>query len=304
MSKPNWNEQSLYTSDTSTSGQWIWTLTGVTLGLFILLLFYLSNSSLVLDETSPNTDPAVSTTGTVLRPLSASTPEGKPAAGGSNSADLLGENVPQMSTSPSKSEPPTAQKPRFTFYQELVDPQPSEHPIPFEKPTEPDPNPSSADNLTSASIDPISAEDEPPKAQLDAQLDAHLQPQPEPSQLNEAGQPIAQNIPEPTVDFITPQAQHPGSEQKSSGVSLTAKRYLLQTGSFKNQLQADRQRAKLLLQGYEADIRAVTLNNGSVWHRVLMGPFDRTKAIQMQTKLESENVESQLRLSTVAPAKH
>jgi cell division protein FtsN len=70
-------------------------------------------------------------------------------------------------------------------------------------------------------------------------------------------------------------------------------RYLLQAGSFRNQPDADRRRAELILKGYEASIQPVKLASGDTWHRVMIGPYDNVNALhRAQDKLASAGVET------------
>lgn len=70
-------------------------------------------------------------------------------------------------------------------------------------------------------------------------------------------------------------------------------RYLLQAGSFRNQSDADRRRAKLILKGYEVNIQPVKLASGDTWHRVMIGPYDNVNALhRAQDKLVSSGVET------------
>ena len=54
--------------------------------------------------------------------------------------------------------------------------------------------------------------------------------------------------------------------------------YLLQAGSFKQQEDADRRRAELLLLGLEPRVEASSGDNGR-WFRVYLGPFDSRSAM-------------------------
>lgn len=69
--------------------------------------------------------------------------------------------------------------------------------------------------------------------------------------------------------------------------------YLLQAGSFRSAEQADKLRAKLLLQGLDAKTRRIKNNDGSIWHRVMIGPFtSRSSLNKAQDILVSSNTES------------
>src|SRR5690606_29027665 len=67
----------------------------------------------------------------------------------------------------------------------------------------------------------------------------------------------------------TPQPQTP-SVTNSSAEPVE---YLLQVGSFANPVDADRLRAQLLMLNLDARIEKVTIRNGELWHRVMVGPF-------------------------------
>ena len=66
--------------------------------------------------------------------------------------------------------------------------------------------------------------------------------------------------------------------------------YILQAGSFRSAEDADRMRAELLLEGLKAYDESSDVN-GSVWHRVYVGPFtDRSKLNKAQDVLVSRNI--------------
>jgi len=84
-------------------------------------------------------------------------------------------------------------------------------------------------------------------------------------------------------------------EYSSKKPAETAQKYayLLQAGSFRSAAEADKLRAKLLLDGLNAQTSKVTNQNGSVWHRVMVGPFtSRSKLNKAQDILASANTES------------
>ena len=67
--------------------------------------------------------------------------------------------------------------------------------------------------------------------------------------------------------------------------------YLLQTGSFRNAADADRQRASLLLLGLDAKVDKVQGNNGDTWHRVQVGPFtNRSKLSKARGMLVDKGI--------------
>ncbi|GGC83088.1 SPOR domain-containing protein [Marinobacter halophilus] len=50
--------------------------------------------------------------------------------------------------------------------------------------------------------------------------------------------------------------------------------YVVQSGSFRSQEDAERQRAQIAFQGLRASVQRIDLESGSVWYRVNVGPFE------------------------------
>lgn len=112
----------------------------------------------------------------------------------------------------------------------------------------------------------------------------------------------------PKMEVIVPKGE--GSEQETSrGASESTasggttadkavagrhdQRFLLQAGSFRNEKDADRRRAELILKGYQARIQPVNLDNGDTWHRVMVGPYDNINTLhRAQDKLAAGGVET------------
>ncbi len=66
--------------------------------------------------------------------------------------------------------------------------------------------------------------------------------------------------------------------------------YLLQAVSFRKSEDAERLRARLLLSGMDAFTERTSVN-GSVWYRVLVGPFsNKTELNRAQTRLREQNL--------------
>lgn len=68
--------------------------------------------------------------------------------------------------------------------------------------------------------------------------------------------------------------------------------YILQAGSFRKFAQADRLKAELALIGMPADIQTVSIEGGSKWHRVRVGPFTNLQALnEARNELQSNGLE-------------
>lgn len=108
--------------------------------------------------------------------------------------------------------------------------------------------------------------------------------------------PAAKNSePKTRLDFYT---ILPGKEEvvpdkdvsraaPSSGTSRVV--YYLQAGAFQNASDADNLKARLALAGLEAQIQTATLPDGSVWHRVRMGPYSSAQGLDKARASLNEN---------------
>ncbi len=81
--------------------------------------------------------------------------------------------------------------------------------------------------------------------------------------------------------------KHYKSTPKSSKLTY---QYQLQVASFRSQVDADKLRAELLLEGMHA-YASVKDVKGNKWYRVMVGPFsNRSKLNQAQDKLAAKNI--------------
>lgn len=72
--------------------------------------------------------------------------------------------------------------------------------------------------------------------------------------------------------------------------------YMIQTGSFRSQQAAEQQRAKIALQGLRGSVQKITLDSGSVWYRINVGPFDnRSKMNSVIDRLVRIRIEPMVR---------
>jgi len=78
-------------------------------------------------------------------------------------------------------------------------------------------------------------------------------------------------VPEPEIKE-TNKTESIESKNNSLSNNSSAKKYLLQAGSFKSNADAERLKATLGLLGVQSSIQSVSINNDS-WHRVRIGPF-------------------------------
>ncbi|MEJ2390327.1 MAG: SPOR domain-containing protein [Gammaproteobacteria bacterium] len=87
--------------------------------------------------------------------------------------------------------------------------------------------------------------------------------------------------PKPSFDFYTilpelevavPEQEIAAQSKKPASQQDNKTNYILQAGSFRDYKQADQLKAKLALQGIEAKIQSVQVNQDT-WHRVRIGPI-------------------------------
>ncbi|PVY70369.1 sporulation related protein [Tamilnaduibacter salinus] len=72
--------------------------------------------------------------------------------------------------------------------------------------------------------------------------------------------------------------------------------YVVQAGSFKGEKDAERQRAEIAFQGLRAHVKKVTLDSGTVWYRVSVGPFEsRSKMNSALDRLVSIDIQPLVR---------
>lgn len=94
----------------------------------------------------------------------------------------------------------------------------------------------------------------------------------------------------PEMEVIVPEQEVQGAATPE-GVKKVEQpgTYLLQAGSFRNQDQADRLRARLALLGVETTVQTITVNDRETWHRVRVGPFDNLKDLNSARSLLKKN---------------
>lgn len=76
----------------------------------------------------------------------------------------------------------------------------------------------------------------------------------------------------------------PEVEEYAPGPGQQTFDYLVQTGSFRRQEDAERQRAEIAFQGLRAKVKRIDLDTGSTWYRVNVGPF--TSRSQMNAAID------------------
>ena len=110
----------------------------------------------------------------------------------------------------------------------------------------------------------------------------------------------------PKFDFykILPGAEEPVSERElrermraSKGGQQDASKdvYFIQAGSFQNPADADNQKARLAILGFESSVEPANLPDKGTWYRVRMGPYSKLEEInRIRQSLASSGIEASL----------
>jgi cell division protein FtsN len=110
--------------------------------------------------------------------------------------------------------------------------------------------------------------------------------------------PKTADKPKPSFDFYTilpelevavPEQEIAAKSQKPTAADDKSE-YILQAGSFREFKQADQLKAKLALQGIDANIQSVQVNQDT-WHRVRIGPIHNMATMTATLKrLKEQNI--------------
>lgn len=118
--------------------------------------------------------------------------------------------------------------------------------------------------------------------------------------LPQSGTPPAGKAPDkPRFDFyrILPGSEEPVSEKDlkdaargGKGQPESAKDvYYIQAGSFQNPADADNQKARLAILGFESSVEALSLPEKGTWYRVRLGPFHRVEELNRVRQTLAQN---------------
>jgi cell division protein FtsN len=90
----------------------------------------------------------------------------------------------------------------------------------------------------------------------------------------------------------------PGAEEPVSEKDLRARRgqqdpgkdvYFIQAGSFQNPADADNQKARLAILGFESSVEPTNLPDKGTWYRVRLGPFTKVDEINRVRQALAQN---------------
>lgn len=104
----------------------------------------------------------------------------------------------------------------------------------------------------------------------------------------------------PSFDFykILPGSEEPVSEKELRERAKAAARgqpeaskdvYFIQAGSFQNPADADNQKARLAILGYESSVEPANLPDKGTWYRVRLGPYTKVEEINRVRQALAQN---------------
>jgi cell division protein FtsN len=87
----------------------------------------------------------------------------------------------------------------------------------------------------------------------------------------------------------TEKAAKPGAPATKAPSVATQEIYFIQTGSFQNPAEADNQKAKLALLGFDSSIEPTTVPDKGTWYRVRLGPYTKIDEINRVRQQLAQN---------------
>ncbi len=109
----------------------------------------------------------------------------------------------------------------------------------------------------------------------------------------------AKGTDKPKYDFykILPGGEEPVSEKELKDAARTAKTqpeaakavYFIQAGSFQNPADADNQKAKIAILGFESNVEPTPLPDKGTWYRVRLGPYTTLEDLNRVRRVLAQN---------------
>jgi cell division protein FtsN len=98
----------------------------------------------------------------------------------------------------------------------------------------------------------------------------------------------------PNFEVVVPEKDREVSRERDNAPAKIERPgvYVLQAGSYRKQEEADRIRAQLKLQGIDANVQRVAVDD-DVWHRVRIGPItDLTELNRLRARLRAADLDA------------
>jgi cell division protein FtsN len=114
-----------------------------------------------------------------------------------------------------------------------------------------------------------------------------------------ASAPAPKAADRPKYDFykILPGGEEPVSERELKAAARAAKSqpeaargvYFIQAGSFQNPADADNQKAKIAILGFESSVEPTALPDKGTWYRVRLGPYTALEDLNKVRRVLTQN---------------
>ena len=114
-----------------------------------------------------------------------------------------------------------------------------------------------------------------------------------------AASPAAKTPEKPKYDFykILPGGEEPVSERELKDAAKAAKGqpdggkgvYFIQAGSFQNPADADNQKARIAILGFESSVEPTALPDKGTWYRVRLGPYTGLEDVNKVRRVLAQN---------------
>ena len=81
------------------------------------------------------------------------------------------------------------------------------------------------------------------------------------------------------------------ADQTATSPAASARRYLIQAGSFATEAEANRRKAEIAMQGFVSQIQTATVN-GKPYYRIQIGPVTETDLPQLKKRLAAAHIDT------------
>lgn len=115
----------------------------------------------------------------------------------------------------------------------------------------------------------------------------------------QSGVPAGKAPEKPKFDFykILPGGEEPVSEKELKDAAKAGKQqaeaargvYFIQAGSFQNPADADNQKAKIAILGFESSVEPTALPDKGTWYRVRLGPYTTLEDLNKVRRVLTQN---------------
>lgn len=96
----------------------------------------------------------------------------------------------------------------------------------------------------------------------------------------------------PKAEIVVPDYEIKTRVREEKVGRIKSVQYMIQAGSFRDYNEADKLRARLALMGIESKVEKAEIGN-TAWHRVKLGPFDRSSSVAaIKARLKENGIDA------------